>query len=178
MEGRPVSVVESITLPAQPTTGTTRYIPLGGDGYISPFAASAVRGFALTGDASSGVIETRVNLDPRFVALVSFVTIQIAQGTAADADFRIDVFNDEAAIVNSGAIESIASLINSNEVSRTYRPPANLMPGGDKTQFVRAQVLNVNGDVFQMDLFVYLFNIRVREVTPIAPLLWAQGGSS
>lgn len=178
MEGGLISVAETLVLPNQPTDGTLRYVPLGGDGFVSPFAAQALRGFELTGDASSGNIEFNVTLDPRFVNLVSLLTISIKQATSADAEFAMDLASDEVVALRSGLIVAVSSLVTLSEVRFTWVPPATLLPGGDKNSRLRCQVLNVNGDVASFDLWTYLFNIRVRETTPIAPLLWAQGSST
>jgi hypothetical protein len=49
------------------------------------------------------------------------------------------------------------------------------MPGGPSDPNVRFEMVNVLADVYSMHLLVYLFNIRVRELTPMGPLLWARG---
>lgn len=178
MAGGFISVTQTVVFPAQPAVGQLFYVPLGGDGFVSPFAAYSLRSFQASGDASGTFISMNVNLDPRFVSLVAWVTVQIQQGTSADADFRIDVASDETGIISSGAIEAVASDVSGLEVSRTFSPHPTLLPGGSKNSRVVAAFDNVDGDEYFMDVWCYLFNIRVRETTPIAPLLWAAGGSA
>ncbi len=178
MEGGPISVTSSVTFPAQPAVGELFYVPLGGDGYTSPFAAHSLRSMRATGDGSGTFVRLEAVLDPRFVSLVSYATVQVQQGTGADADFRLDISSDETSIVSVGPITAQAVAQGAIQNARTIRPPSTLLPGGSRSSSVSVQFVNVSGDFFFLDLWVYLFNIRVRETTPIAPLLWAQGGAA
>ncbi len=178
MESDPIALTSVVTLPAQPTNGTLFYVPLGGDGYKSPFAAHALSNMNITGDASGGSVQFTVNFDPKFVTLVSYLTMQIVQGTVADADIRATLASDETAVIDASVVTAMAALTSGVAISRTWTPHATLLPGGVRGSRCTFQATNVLADTYHLDLWAYLFNIRVREVTPIAPLLWAQGGSS
>lgn len=178
MESGPTSVTETIVLPAQPTSGLVDAVPLGGDGFSAPKLAYSIKNFLVTGDASSGNLEQIIRMDQRYCSLVTFATLTIAQGTAADASFRMTITgNRTPGMDDSGLIVSVPSLVDSIEVSHTWFPMALILPGSGDDAILRARVLNVNGDVSRLDAFIYLFDIRVRELTPMGPLLWARGST-
>lgn len=166
-------------MPAQPSSGIVDRVPLGGDGFEAPMAAYSIKNFLLTGDASSGRIEHIIQMDPRFCGLCSFMTLTIAQGTSADADFRLTITGGRTpGMDSSGLATAVASLVDSIEISRTWSPPAMVLPGGPEDAIVRSRVLNVDGDVVRLDALVYLFDLTVREKTPMGPLLWARGSGA
>ncbi len=183
MAGDPITVSTSVTLPAQPVLGTVAYIPLGGDGFIAPFASYVVQGFRATGDASSGRVELNIQMDDRFCSLVQFVSLEIAQATEASADFRM--FIGSTAPVSaiprqneSGVIQSVDPLVtNGREISRTWSPVPYILPGGRLAPSIVIQALNVDTDNYFVDASIYLFDITVREKTPMGPLLWSRGST-
>ncbi len=178
MEGSATSVVEDITLPGEPADGSVAFVPLGGDGFTAPKFAYAVKDFRLTGDASGTFIQHDVFMDERWCALVSYVSFTIAQGTSADADFRMSIGSLRSAeLQDSGVVIAIASLVDSIEVSHTWNPPALILPGAGDAARIRLQTLNVLNDVVALSALVYLFDVRVRETTPMGPLLWARGST-
>ncbi len=181
VEGNPTSVTETVVMPAQPATGTVIRIPLGGNGYHAPIAAYEVSGFAVTGDASSGSLQAQINMDPRYTALCSFVTMSIQQGTSADADVSF-LMSGSAGFVptqaDQGPVTAVASLVDAGEIRKTWTPTPVIMPGGNNANaHVRVNVLNVDGDVLGLSALFYIFNIRARELTPMGPLLWARGAT-
>lgn len=131
-----------------------------------------------TGDGSGGAITMTANLDPRFCHLISHVSVQIVQGSTADADIRVVVGDSINRLILSEVVVAVATATSSFDIARTWRPPGVILPGAGQVPQVVWTSANVSGDGFHMDLLDYLFDIRVRELTPIAPLLWAtQGGS-
>jgi len=180
VEGDPISVTADLVLPAQPTSGTTTYIPLGGDGFTSPIAAYAVNAFALTGDASSGTATQTVTLDDRYCGLVSFVSFNIAQGTPADADFRAFINSSTGfsipQIMDAGVVTAIAAAFGL-EINHTWNCPPVMLAGGTDVGRITLAVENVLSDVMKLFTLIYIFDIRVRETTPMGPLLWARGAT-
>lgn len=182
MEGRPTSVSETVALPLQPTTGVISRIPLGGDGFTAPIAAYAVQQFQVTGDAGGGSAGLILSLDERFCSLVSYVTVSINQGTPADADFRLNIGassspNPQAPQNLQGAMVATAATLGTTTVSTTWNPTPMIYPGAGSGPFVQALFENVLADVYRMHAYIYLFNVRVRETTPMGPLLWARGAT-
>lgn len=132
----------------------------------------------VSGDVSGGFAELRVTLDNRFCGLVSYITGQIAQATSADAEMLLEVLgNTIATVVDAGLVVAISSLISGSEVARTFAPTPLILPGGPQVPNVRARMLNVDGDLFFLETLIYLFDIRVRELTPMGGLLFARGAT-
>jgi len=181
VEGDPITVSTSVDLPEQPVLGNTTYIPLGGDGFSAPFASYSLQGFRATGDASSGRVQLTCVMDDRFCSLVQFVTLEIQQGTEASADFRMFI-GSTAPIAKiprqevSGVIQSIDTLVtNGIEISRTWNPAPYILPGGREAPTVTVQALNVDADEYFVDINILLFNIAVRETSPMSILLGNAG---
>ncbi len=182
MEGDPISVNESIILPAQPAGGVVNYVPLGGDGFTSPFAAYTVNNMNDTGDATGGSAVLKVTMDPRFCALIQYVTWNIGQATPAAAEFRLRIVSSLNAVpllVSQGTAANISLNVSSgNEVGETWTPTPIILPGsGGVAPFLEARFANVDTDVYKLFMNIFLFNIRVRELTPMGPLLWARGST-
>lgn len=175
-----MTVQSNFTAPAQPTTGTLEYIPLGGNGLTAPKAAYSVVGHLVDGNVSSGAMQIRMTMDPRYCSLVSWVTFQIIQATAADADVRVvigDVDLRVPKLIQQGPVVKTATLVNVNTVAGTFTPTPVILPGGGVLPFIQVAALNVDGDSLSFDALVYLFRIDVREKTPMGPLLWARGAT-
>ncbi len=171
-----MSVVEAFTLPGQPTTGSAEYVALGGNGYSAPFAAYSVSDAAVTGDAGGGNQRVVITMDVRYVALVAFVSFNMSQVTAADADYRLFITADPATatIAENAVATKINATVSSITIGKTIVPPAVLLPAG-KSSSVELRVLNVDTDVMRLSTLIYLFRHDVRQVAPIGPLLWARG---
>lgn len=178
MEGGPIAVSSAVTLPAQPTTGTVSWIPLGGDGYVSPMAAYAVVGHSVTGAVGGGSATLQVVMDSRFTSLVSWVTWANTQVASADADFRVTIGGPGVPTqAESGLITAIAADVSTATISRTWNPNPSILPGGANPASIQMSMLNVDADVYSLSCLIYLFNIRAREITPMGPLLFARGAT-
>lgn len=176
MAGSPITIISTVTLPAQPPVGSTTYIPLGGDGYSAPHAAYAVKGFSLAHDASGGNAHIGVTMDNRFCSLVSYCTGAIKQITSADAGMSFELLGPTIATVALvGPVAAVISLVDTQEVRKTWEVPPLVLPGGSEVGTLSLQVENVLNDSSLIDVLIYLFNIRVRELTPMGPILWARG---
>lgn len=177
-----MSVTATFTPPAQPGTGVLTYVPLGGDGYTAPQAAYAINNFEVIGDASAGHARLTVEMDPRFCSLVAWVSFSIRQATSADAEYRLTVGSTSGATqiptqADSGLVVAISSTITTAEINKMISIVPMMMPGAGQSGRVEANFLNVDTDTYRMSLLIYLFNIRVRELTPMGPLLWARGST-
>lgn len=179
-----MAVTTTLTLPGQPDGGLAEYVPLGGDGHTAPLAAWMVWGMTDTGDASGGNATLAIVMDPRYTALVSYVALSIRQGTAADADFRARI-SPQGAIYptgsdfwgETGVITSVSSTVTGTECNTTLTPvPVMLRQSGDDPQLA-VQFVNVNGDVYFLNCLIYLWDINVRQETPMGTLLFARGSN-
>lgn len=178
LEGRPTSVVEEITLPGQPVSGQVTFVPLGGDGFVAPKFAYAIKDFLLTGDATGTFVQHTVLMDERWCALIAYVSFNISQATSADADFQITISSGRSASIQaSGSAHAVDSSVSTLEVRHTFQPTPLVLPGAGDTARLRMQVLNVDTDVVRLSAYIYLFDVRVRETTPMGPLLWARGST-
>ncbi len=177
-----MSVTSTVTLPAQPTDGTVDYVPLGGNGFNAPLAAYSVVSHAVTGDAGGGFAQLEVVMDDRFTSLIAYATLQNAQVASADADMRMVIAgstgqNNVPLQVLTQPVVAISATVNANTLGLTWNPTPIVMPGGQRVGRLLAQMLNVLSDVYRLSMLVYIFDIRVRELTPMGPLLWSRGAT-
>lgn len=177
-----MAVTTTFTPPAQPTTGTLTYVPLGGDGYTAPQAAYAVLNHAVVGDATGGAATVLIEMDPRFCSLVSFVSFAVLQATSADIDYRLTVGISTGgtqipAHQESGVVVAISSTVSNAEINKTSAVAPMMLPGAGQAGRISLSFLNVDTDTYRVSALIYLFNIRVRETTPMGPLLWARGAT-
>ena len=178
MEGCPTSVIETLVLPAQPTVGAVQRIPLGGDGFTAPIAAYSVVNFTLTGDAGGGVLRARVDMDARFCSLISYVTFDVQQATPAAEEFRqfISAARAVPLMVDVGSVANLGTFT-TFEINHMWQPPPLILPGADHGAYHQLSIVNTDTDVLRVNLYIYIFDIRVRELTPMGPLLWARGAT-
>lgn len=124
-----------------------------------------------------------IEMDPRFVSLVSYLCGQVQQGTSTDREHRMTVSCDTMAEqVDQGDVTSIASTIASFEWGHTWEPRPALLPGGitggsSETPRATWKMLNIDGDVYNLSALIYCFDIRAREVYGTGQLLWGRGSN-
>jgi len=180
VEGSPTAVSSSVVLPLQPSSGDLRYIPLGGDGFTAPKAAYNLIGMAVTGAAGAGSMTLTCTMDDRYVSLLSYVSIADAQVVSADADISLLLSAGNLGMPPQALTErvvAISATVEAGTIRRTWIPTPVLLAGSEKRGLVTFRMVNVENDVYTMSLLVYLFDIRVRETTPMGPLLWARGAT-
>lgn len=178
MEGCPISVTATFTMPDQPAAGTLDRIPLGGDGFTAPLAAYSIQGNRGTGDAGGGALFVQAIMDQRFVSLVAYATLQLQQATPGDVDIRMSIGGlRQPAQLLQEPIVATSSTMSAQTITKTWTPTPYLLPGGGVQPDLLFTVANVLADVLSMDALIYLFDIRVRELTPTGPLLWARGST-
>jgi len=168
-----MSIDVLVVLPAVGATGIFQYVPLGGDGFTAPFAAYAIEGFGVTGDASAGHVSLGLEMDNRYVSLVSWATGGIVQGTELAADMTMSLeLQSETKLVTAVDPDVAAQNVRWNWVPRPF-----LMPGGGEVSSLEVRFLNVLNDLYRVSTMIYLYNIRVRELTPMPYLTLAPGST-
>lgn len=157
-----MSIVEIVILPAQPISGEIEYIPLAGDGFTAP--RSAFYGSVLqTGDASGGTIRMTVKRDQRFEHVISFLTAEVLQTSAAGVRFAVGRAN--TTINTVGATK--ANTITGDAVSAlTYAPVAMIEP-----TFFELDVENTEDLVWRFKFLIYNFNVQASFKVPLSILL-------
>lgn len=171
-----MSVLLTVQLPDQPTTGDLEYIPLGGDGFTAPKFAYMLRNASVVGDAGGGTIRIDLLMDPRFSSLISYVTGEVQQASTADIEFLFKVAGDRVpAQIFQG--DALSNALSSSEIGITWRPAPVILPGGTMASppEVSWRVANVLADVLRLTALIFCFDIRVRELLPMGPLLFARG---
>lgn len=172
----PIAIAETLTLPAQPASGTLTRLNLGGDGFRAPIAAYSLEAMTLTGDVSGGSLRFLINMDARFCTLMAYSAFAIAQGSKSNADFRYILGGDTVPGQQlTGTTTAINLTVHGTNNGFTWYPKPFVLPGGGQNSNLQLDVLNVDDDVVAMNGIFYLFDIRVRELTPMGPLLWAAG---
>jgi len=173
-----VSVTETFQLPAQPTDGEVEYIPLGGDGFTAPKFAYMIRNAAVTSDGTAGTTRVEIEMDQRYSSLVSFITGQVQQVAQADIEVLFQLSGDHVPLqLFQGDVTH--TVLSSAEIGFTWRPFPIILPGGTTPTppNVNFRVANIDLDVVRVSSLVFCFDIRVRELLPMGPLLWARGDS-
>ncbi len=184
MEGGPplnMAVTETVTLPAQPTTGRVHIVPLGGDGFVAPHSMYTISDMQVTGDAGGGVARLTIIFDDRHCSLLGWCSLRIEQGTPADADVRLSAFSGDdnfspAQVLQQPVIKTAAA-VNSSTIGITWSPVPMIYGGGPGVARCQADAVNVTNDEYRFSAIVYQFDIRVREVTGTGPILWARGAT-
>lgn len=177
-----MAVTETLALPNQPTQGRVHRVSLGGDGYTAPHAAYVVDNMILTGDVSGGALSHIITMDERFCSLVAYVNILSSQVASADADWVVgldsNIANGAIAPQLEGrVIAATSATVSSVTLASIFTPVPVVLPGAGAGAQINSNVLNVENDGVRISALIYLFNVRVREVTPMGPLLWARGAT-
>ena len=166
-----MSVSETIALPAQPSTGRTALIPLGGDGFEAPISYTALEA-QLTGDASGGNATIKVEIDDRYTQLLAYAVLSHDQSSAVA--YRVDFqCTTEDQLIESGEIQGYASGTTGRIGNYIWEPPAALCaaaPGGQRPN-LRYQAANVNGAQYVLNCKFLNFDRRAREEVPLYVLL-------
>ncbi len=162
-----MSVAIETTLPAQPATGTCRYVPLGGDGFTSP-ASSYHFWQAIAGDASGGYATLTAHMDPRFAALVSFLTVQVNSAAAVpDVKAAIHAAPSTEQDVVLNLIGGVPLFTTTGQAMLTWSPSPLF-----NAESIVVDFDNVDAtELYVFTAVIYNFNIRAAEQTPLSVLL-------
>lgn len=171
-----MTVTSKVELPAQPDSGTVQYVPLGGDGVSAPHGQYVVN-VANLGDATGGNNLIYVRPDPRWVTLVQFMQGKVT-GAAADVNVRFSITGVGNILVGHNAVLANVDLApTSIENMGMWVPPMWLIetPGGGLANldrpFLSLVGANVDGDTNTLTAFMFVFDRRVRELTPTSVIL-------
>ncbi len=179
-----MSVSDTFQLPNQPTTGDAVVVPLGGDGFKAPRLAYMVNKYSVTGDATAGSASLELEMDPRFVSVVAYVTLQVIQASTTDSEFRMTISSDFIGEqVDQGDQTAISATIAAFTFARTWIPAPVLLPGGfgtvgnNNVPRITMKMLNVDTDDYQLSALIYCFDIRAREIWSSGQLLFNRGSN-
>ncbi len=154
-------------LPAQPTQGSTNYIPLGGDGRSAPLGCYFVN-IEVDGDASGGNADLTIRGDVRYTNLVAYMNLKV-QADAAAGDFMMRITDPNPPrpqIV--GTIPQVATGVATDNATFLWFPPPIYFQGGGSMSAVLPNV-GVN-ETYKLEIEVLVFDIDVRRLSPL-PLL-------
>jgi len=174
-----VSVSYTVALPAQPTSGTTDLIALGGDGFIAPESSTNLNA-VINGDGTGGYASIVVGFDPRFVQLVAYANVKIL-GLAADTNVRMEIRLTplETFIVGKTVpFLTIAGLAGGGASLNNvlWTPPPILVSAGVTPvtvgPFFAFYTDNPGvGNSVQLAMRIHNFNKRARELVPLDKLV-------
>ena len=151
-------------LPAQPASGKSTYIPLGGNGFLAPHSAYYVSNFKVDGDASAGTATLSIYTDPRYACLCSLVQAE-GLSAAADAEYHFSLWgkNDEITLTQVGTSPVIAF---EGVWRRSWSPPPLM-------DFERVSVNLSNIDAtedYRLSAVIYNFDIAAPHKIPLPQL--------
>lgn len=169
-----MSVSESVTLPAQPGSGTLRFVPLGGDGYTAPFAMWQIRDFIATGDSGAGNQVVSIGMDDRYCSLVGYAAMTYTD--TAVQDIRWVLAGTQVPLqVRTIKLSPSSASLNTATMSDLWLPPAAVSPGATPVT-LSITTLNNDTEVLTLHASIFLFNINARQKMPYQALVAARGG--
>ncbi len=158
-----MAVASTVQLPAQPTTGLTETIPLGGNGFSAPHSIVAVE-LELANDASGGLSSLVINMDPRYTSLVSYITHTTTSAAADPHRCQIAVFNTDCDL---WADQPDTVVFNGSAVGAA-KPPGMLLkvvPG--QTPRITATWVNVDTETNIVNCRIYQFDRQMIHTVPV-----------
>ncbi len=164
-----MTVAETVTLPSQPASGSTTFLPLGGDGWTAPMSAYGVA-INLAGDASGGNSTITLEFDPQYVSVLNYVSGGIV-GSGVDLDVGLVLRTGAENVTLSLLLpESLAGgILASNTV--LWTPPLLLLDPGLSGVNLQFSSVNVDGDSNFLNCRVYNFRRGVAQRTPLDKLI-------
>lgn len=171
-----MSIAQTLALPDQPALGDVNLVPLGGDGFTAPHSSYHVNTFEVEGDATGGTVTQTIRMDPRYVSLISYATLRMTQVNDTDEIVRFTI-SGGGFMPRVGCTRTLEHdpHLSTFEIFDTWVPAPVLAPGAGRTTSLSVICDNNVNNLYFVDALVYLFDIRVREMTPMGPLLWARG---
>lgn len=163
-----MSVSSFVTLPAQPASGQSKFIPLGGDGSTSPLGCYLVE-LDLAGDAGGGTHLNGIIGDPRYTNLFAFGNAKVTSAAAAPdflitlSDFSSGTQNQEPEISVVGSMPQTAT--GAPNATFLWYPPPIYYQGVGVMQFIGPNV-DVT-ETYTLYCEVYCFDINVKRLYPL-----------
>ena len=156
-----MSVVESVQLPGNPSTGNLVFEGLGGDGIIAPASAFFCNHFQITGDGTGGFAEMEICTDPRFDCLVAMCATEAAGGSiSSEQPVLMEVEWDSGF---SYGIVLTGGYMSSDAVSRANFSPDPIF----EATKLRARWNNLNGATYSLSTIIYNFKKGVAQQSPL-----------
>lgn len=156
-----MSLLSTTQLPAQPTVGTTVWVPLGGDGVTAPLGYYDVQS-RLVGDAGGGSASIQVIFDTRYTNLMSFANIGVQADTAA-TEFSLDFQKSSAALTSiqiNGTMPFTLEASFTQNSSYMWYPPPVFFAGDGQVLF---RTVNEDAtETYSLTLQVFAYNRDVR----------------
>ena len=169
-----MSVAASVTLPAQPTTGVTRYIELGGDGLTSPKLVATCK-IQVASDATSGTSTLTIFGDDTFVMIPNWIISGIQNTSLVGANLPLEQRVDNYGSGNDRLIySSVAEKTVIGAAMTTLIPPPMIMEQlgpSDPLPSVNSIIANVDTETHTLIAQFFLFDRFARSETPIEKLL-------
>ncbi len=161
-----MAVAVTVTLPAQPASGSNEYIPLGGDGWTAPHSVAEFS-VGSAGAAGGGNNVITVNFDPRFQSIVSYLRLSNSSASGGiEMDMRLLPSLPRSTPQLQGFANAVPvnGLLTTNNV--TWSPPP--IPGLGR---IIATTTNVDGDTLSLMGYIYQFQITVLQRVPLNLIL-------
>lgn len=155
-----MSVVSTVTLPAQPTVGSTRWVPLGGDGVTAPLGYFDVNS-RVVGDAGAGTAQLAVHFDPRYTSLCAWANIAVLADTAA-GNFAIQLLPNltSSGLIVVGTLPGVAEAFTSTNSAYLWYPPPVFHAGNG---VVRVFFPNVDAtETYELTTQIFAYDRDVR----------------
>lgn len=162
-----MAVTSESTLPAQPVAGTSVYRPLGGNGWTAPHAMYSVLS-QLSGDVSGGTSAITLNLDARFMNIVSLIQY-LYTGSTSTREVELQIVSDRPTgarhrVRANGTMLFLDALNDQGLIS--WNPPLLV-----DAEAIIGTMQNVDGTVANLQPIIYCFQKRALEEVPLNVLL-------
>lgn len=160
-----MSVTLEFALNEQPATGAVNLVPLGGNGFTAPQSMYEIQA-TLAGDVSGGTNKITFTQDPRFSSLLTLANNTYV-GNTGPIEVGFEMRNTAPAGPFARGFSNASPLSTINGVIITVWNPPPIMT----MDLWACTTPNVDGDTSNFNAWVYNFNIRVLEVTPMFQIL-------
>lgn len=177
-----VSVASTVQLPDQPTAGVVQTIGLGGDGYTAPSNLVRVV-LSLASDGTGDTNTITIRFDSVYLSLVQFATVSVLAPTT-DTPATLSISPEPKGATTNLTNANVAANFTipivdfgGSALSRViWTPPPVLVvadPSSTATDspVIEAVIPNVNGETQIVAAWIYQFDKRAAEVTPLPVLL-------
>ena len=155
-----MAVSSSLTMPDQPADGFVDYIPLGGDGFRTPFQMGQIF-FRSAGDATGGQHFVTLFIDPVYTWVLNWMEgRRTVAGAAADLIFNVTP-------TASGLFHQSYTEVNATTQPVIFTPPPLLLETIDAAQTlprISLETSNVNGENVTLTAQLWAFDKRAREL--------------
>ncbi len=160
-----MAVTQTTQLPEQPAGGSSRLIPLTGDGFTFPRSMYEVQAL-LAGDASAGNSDIQIDFDQRYTTLVVHVELVIL-GAAASQDYLLNLAMRLSSITAQVVGQTIQNSVSTLTPGIAWWDPPPLVP----VESIQSTVANVNGDTTLLKVWSYNFDINALNTIPLSLML-------